>query len=217
MCSIIGSFDKSLLKEIVKENAYRGQFSYSMSSIDPETYEIYTLKEFGPLTNEIIDTNWKDGFYHLCHTQAPTMGLVQDYSRIHPASIGDIKLWHNGIIKQKWVDKAKIEFENDDEFDTRQFARHINKNITEGISLSKILSSVDGSFACALVKNNEYIKIFSNDSSIIHHNGINLSSHGMSEFIKVNPYKIYNLNLKDKTFEQEEDFKCINMPFFFAQ
>lgn len=216
MCSIVGSFNKETIKKLIKENTYRGNFSFSITSVNPETYQSTTHREFGDFDEGLLDSIFKEGLYYLCHTQAPTGGLERDLTRVHPIKMDGHKLLHNGIIKQKWVNKQKKIFGNDDNFDTRQLLYHISKYLDDEIELTKALKGVDGSFACALINENKSIKIFSNDSSVIHFNGTDLSSHEVDGFTKLTPYKVFDLDLRNKTIIEEGEFESINMPFFFA-
>ena len=87
MCSIIGSFSKEKFKELVELNQHRGDFSYSLLVLDPISSKALQKKQgFGKFPVDIID-DAMDNKYYLGHTQAPTNGLIEDSSKIHPATM----------------------------------------------------------------------------------------------------------------------------------
>lgn len=140
MCSIIGSFDKDKLIALCELNAYRGQHSHSISYHDGEGV-YYTQKNFGPIDYEKIDI--VDGDYCIVHMQAPTTDN-KNLNCIHPAmnnpySTGDL-LWHNGIIKEKEVERLRQKYQLKATWDTYILLHHL--------IIGESLSDIDGSFSC---------------------------------------------------------------------
>jgi len=107
MCSITASFDFNKLKELTELNAYRGSHSHSLFVFDKFTGSIiFAHKNFGPIElDEMSDSDIKklpEGSYFIAHQQAPTTESKNEDS-VHPATLGNNYLWHNGIIKQKEI------------------------------------------------------------------------------------------------------------------
>jgi len=213
MCSIIGSFNKEVIEYLVNENKYRGEFSFSITKVDPETYTTETYKKFCKFDNNYFNQVYEKRFYYLIHMQAPTIGLVKDPDRIHPIKYNDYKLLHNGVLKQKWVDKQKKKDKIDSNFDTLHLITYLANT---DLPLQKALEEIDGSYVCVLIKEKKFIKVFRNDSSIIHYKGTDLSSHKVKGMKSLPSFKIFNLDLKNRELKEESDFNSINKPFFFT-
>jgi len=220
MCSIVGSRYPEKIISLIKQNSYRGEFSHSFTFIDKE-FNLHTTRNFGPFKEDqfLEDSSKVDYVYILCHTQAPTGGLVQDHMRIHPVVYGQFRLMHNGILKQRWVDSWKQYSDSDTDFDTYQFVNYLSTKLQEK-PLEECLYSVDGSYVGVLCKDNDFPVVFRNDSSVIHYketmNDIELSSHLIDGFTVLPPFCIYRVNLNSFKLEQLGIFKSVNMPFFFG-
>lgn len=145
--------------ELAKVNAYRGNFSWSLAHINSNFEVVDLQREFGEFNPSFLDDA---SVYYLAHIQAPTGGLIQDRSRIHPSIIKDkcsqtSMLYHNGIIKQHYLDKHNYEG-----WDTSLLHR-----LVYGCDLFDInyLNEVDGSFSCALIAEGNHMNLFRNQSS----------------------------------------------------
>ena len=220
MCSIVGSKYPNRVLELIKENSYRGEFSYSFTLIDTEL-NLHTIRDFGSFNKEMFLKKCSEinSIYIICHCQAPTGGLVKDFNRIHPIVSGKYRLLHNGILKQKWVDAWKLNSPSNTDFDTFQFVNYLEDSLEER-PLEDALYSVDGSYACVLMTENDFPVVFRNDSSVLHfkqtNTDIELSSHKVDGFEPLKPYTINVVNLRAYTLEQIGNFKSVNMPFYFG-
>ena len=117
MCSIIGSYDIEMVKDLAKLNEYRGQHSHSFFVL-LNNKVVYSHKDYGELN--IADHLHKvdnDQNYYIVHQQAPTSLQVED--AIHPAQLGDHYLWHNGIIKNKCIKELQSIYRTSTDWDTK--------------------------------------------------------------------------------------------------
>ena len=146
MCSIVGSYDIEQIERLVNLNAYRGQKTHSLLEVlDQRIVRIW--KGPGPLGH--FD-KYPDS-YMIVHHQEPTTQSID----IHPAVIGDKLLYHNGIIKERYLDIIRKELDTDGQWDTKLLLQLIEER---GLSC---LSDVDGSFACVYI-NKGNVHVFRN-------------------------------------------------------
>jgi len=213
MCGIVASFSKEKLKELILLNQSRGTFSHSLMVL--ETAQQMPLKQialhkgFGEFNFDLLD-EYEDGknYYYITHVQAPTQGLVADYVRIHPSTIDNTYLYHNGIIQNKTLDVIKA---NNDKlknlsWDTELFHYHIKDNINN-------VNEINGSFACIYIENS--IKLFRNSMSILHYDfDLNISSTGFDGALELFPGQVFRLDLTTKTLDKEFNFTCEKNYFF---
>ena len=209
MCSIVGSFSKQRFKELIKLNQSRGSFSYSFMVINPETFEIIQMvQDFGGFNYDVIDAS-PDGYY-IGHTQAPTGGLIQDPERIHPALYKEKFLFHNGIIKQKDVERLKAELETDESWDSKLMLQEI---ANKGLKFT--LDTIDGSFACVYF-NGTSINVFRSAAGILFvGNDLDISSTKFDNSVRIEKDTIYNFDLNNKTISKIEDFTSKSSPYFY--
>ena len=156
MCSIIGSFDKETLIDLCELNAYRGQHSHSISYMD-EQGVWFTQKKFGAINYDKIE--FDEGDYCIIHMQAPTTDS-KELNNIHPAtgnpySNGSL-LWHNGIIKEKEVERLREKYQIESTWDTYILLHHLIANGS--------LDDIDGTFSC-LWYDDYNLKLFRNEIS----------------------------------------------------
>lgn len=157
MCSIIGSFSKEKIVELVKLNLYRGQHSYSYTYYNPEDNTIQVNRGLGEIPLEDIDI--PTGHYCIAHMQAPTTDN-KDINSVHPAQIGNSFLWHNGIIKANWIEKRKNHIEVSEHpnrynsWDTYLILRQYVEN--------GHLNDIDGTFSCVYYSSMEGLQLFRN-------------------------------------------------------
>ena len=160
MCSIIGSFSKDKIVDLVKLNLYRGQHSYSYSYYNPEDNTIQVTRGLGEIPLDSI--NIPQGHYCIAHMQAPTTEN-KDINSVHPAQIGNTFLWHNGIIKAKWIEKRKNHIEVSEvpnrynSWDTYLILRQY---VEDGH-----LNNIDGTFSCMYYSPMEGLQLFRNEIS----------------------------------------------------
>lgn len=139
MCSIIGSFKKDTIIGLCELNAYRGQHSHSISYYNIETNQITSIvKNLGVINYD--DISPKENEYCIVHMQAPTTGLSNNLNSVHPA-IEDLDvLWHNGIIKEKEIERLQKKYDTYVKWDTYILLKHM---IFEGTP-----DNIDGTFSC---------------------------------------------------------------------
>lgn len=141
MCSIIGTFDTAKLKELAALNSYRGEYSHSVSFYSLAEQKVVSVqKGMGPLPVDKISI--PDGFYAICHQQAPT-GELQNARNIHPAQIMSSMLWHNGILKPATIDRLKEKHKAMTSWDTMLMLY----TLVQGWD-GNPLADIDGTFAC---------------------------------------------------------------------
>jgi hypothetical protein len=146
MCSITASRDSKKLIELMKLNSHRGTVSSSLTIMNlkhkphtnvPHNPDPATLphRQAGPLNTNII--HYGQDKYGIVHQAAPTQAI--NVNNIHPSYLSYSLLWHNGILKQSYMDDHAVGIYKD-WWDTR-FLQHKHM---QGLDLGV----VDGSFAC---------------------------------------------------------------------
>ena len=200
MCSIIGSFSKEKVIELIELNQHRGNFSYSISTFDTDNNVMTDqIKSFGSFDKEVLGRcSDKENIYYICHVQAPTGGLMQDPKRIHPTNINDTFLWHNGIIKSRSIKKLQAQFITIEEFDTALLHKVLPN--------WKELSTVEGLFSCAYV-NKEGLHLFRTKHGQLHiDKDMNISSERFEGSKCINYDTIYQVDLKEKQLKEIDSF-----------
>lgn len=144
MCALIGSFNPNKFLELYELNAYRGALTSSLTIMEPDQGSMSLLQRFPyPLPIKADDLGVYDkGSFFLGHSQAPTMNS----SGIHPAEYneGDCFLWHNGILKERYVKLLAEQLNVEpDTWDTQLLLQLL---VSENNFAA--LSKVDGTFAC---------------------------------------------------------------------
>lgn len=213
MCSIICSFSKSKLIELIELNQYRGNFSYSISIFDNNDGVIYSYKDFGKFDFNQIP-NKMPLQYYVAHVQSPTGGLVKEYNRIHPSYIpeSDSYLWHNGIIKKNNIKTLQQKLSCDNEWDTALL--HEDLDIEE----FKGLNDIDGSFGCIYVQNktttlyaftSDIITLFIDDE-------FNISSVRFENSKRITPNIVYEADIILRKLNQYSKFRTKSSPYYFV-
>ena len=220
MCGISASFDIRILKDLIEVNDIRGNFSFSLTIIDPINNSIVAQHtSFYDDRKEILKyyKNRPDDalLYYISHCQAPTSdtGLVKNFNRIHPASFRKSYLYHNGIIKDSSINFMQNKVVNDraDTWDTSLLLKSIE---THGYS---VLNSINGSFACLLIEP-EQISVFRNLSSIIYYDkDLNISSINFNgEMREFEPNTVFKLNLNTKALVKQYSFNSLDNNYAFV-
>lgn len=211
MCAIFGSKDVSTLFELAQRNAYRGNFSWSLTTIDRLFNVVSIQQEFGEFAPTINPTN--DPVYYIAHIQAPTGGLINDRSRIHPSIISEhdtmSMLWHNGIIKPHFL--ASVGYSG---WDTSW----LHHTIIEG-GVADNLNNIDGSFSCVLFESGKLLQLFRNQSSPMFYSesGDISSTHTPITPNKTQDNVVYVLDpFEHAGLTEISTFSNINKPFFFS-
>lgn len=196
MCSIIGSFDKEKIKELVKINQHRGNFSYSISAGKD------CIKSFGSFNENSLDT-LRTSDYILCHVQAPTGGLIEDIDRIHPVEYNGTKLWHNGILLSKQIKSMQENLQEETSFDTYLMC----KTLYESDNWVEELSNIEGLFSCVYYRDNTYF-IFRTKHGKLHiDNDLNLSSERFENSKCINYDIVYTIDFDNNKLVVYDKFK----------
>ena len=203
MCSIICSYDKDTFIEIAKANKSRGNLTHSVYSFDYQGNMKTMRRSEGPLDYSYVKS-LPDNHYYVGHTQAPTSKHEKGSSTIHPANIENYYLWHNGIVKQRNINKGV--------WDTEWLTQLL---YNEGF---QALSNVDGSFACVLYRDPCELYVFRNDiAPLFFDENMNISSIKLSSHYFALPSNyVFKLNLIRKTKTVVAQFKTKDNPFFFG-
>jgi len=209
MCSIIGSFSKEKIVDLVKLNLYRGQHSYSYSYYNPEDNNIQVTRGLGEIPLDNI--NIPEGCYCIAHMQAPTTEN-KDINSVHPAQLGSSFLWHNGIIKSKWIEKRKEHIEvseypnRNNSWDTFLILRQY---LEDGH-----LNNIDGTFSCVYYSPMEGLQLFRNEiSPLFIDKDHNISSTKFDFSSPLNPNIIWNFTPGESIIE-DGTFNTVENPYF---
>lgn len=201
MCSIFGSYDVDKINELRQLNSYRGSLSHSISFFDADGSLISQTKSRGPMD---LITDKPVGAYILCHQQAPT---TQESNSIHPAIWDDSMLWHNGIIKQQYLNKMIEQSGLDSTWDTFQL-NYLLKDGYQG------LHDVLGSFSCVRYRKGNLF-MFRNAISPMFFNGADISSTRFDGSKETAANKVYCLNPGYKEWQVAGEFTNVETPFFY--
>lgn len=205
MCSIVGSFDRQTIVDLCELNAYRGQYSHSVSYYDTINNKFTSIsRDFGPVNYNGIDI--PDNHYCVVHMQAPTTD-AKDTQNIHPAQIGNQLLWHNGIIKFKEVEKLKENYALNSDWDTYILLYHMIEN---GIP------ELDGTFSC-LFYDDYRMYLFRNEiSPMFYDDEMNISSTKFNNSSPTEPNQIILFEPHLKIVQPILSFKTIENPYYFG-
>lgn len=203
MCSIVASFSKDKIKELIKINQYRGNFSYSISLLDINEMIIKEqVKDFGMFNEQVLDKCYEsDSIYYICHVQAPTGGLLKDLDRIHPTKLNNSYLWHNGIITPRgmnWL--QEFSWNKNITFDTKALHNQLYNSVFDD------LSYIEGLFSCLYL--DEYLTMFRTKHGKLYiDNDLNISSERFENSKCINYDAIYQFDFKNKLIKDILKFK----------
>lgn len=214
MCSIIGSFDKQKLIDLCELNAYRGQHSHSISYASQDGV-YYTQKNYGPINYDAIDNG--DGDYIIVHMQAPTTDN-KNSDCIHPAMgnpycEGSL-LWHNGIIKEKEVERLRKKYKLKATWDTYILLHHL---IVGGS-----LSDIDGTFSCLWYDDSSAygrygLKLFRNEiSPMFIDSKSNISSTKFEGSVPTEPNTMFGFDPWKNALYPHFTFETKENPYYFG-
>lgn len=202
MCSIVGSFKKDKLIELCNLNSYRGQHSHSISHYDIVSGELSVSRGLGPVNLDSIEE--KPLVYMLVHMQAPT---GQQTNNIHPAHYEGRFLWHNGILKQTYIQELKQQLNEVCEWDTFLMLKAITQN-------RDMLNDLDGSFSCVLY-DNEKLYLFRNEiSPLFIDAALNISSVGFKGSNPTPPNKLHHLDFNFQSLFGVQNFTTKFNPYY---
>ena len=200
MCGIFASFSIDKLNELSKLNSYRGSHSFSVFNCD--SGELY--KDFGAFNPSTLNNG-----YNICHVQAPTTS-EKSIDNIHPSTIENTHLWHNGIIKDFSIDELNHIFNTNEKWDTKLLHYIMIQDFT-------ILSKVNGSFACVYY-NQGKVFVFRNEiSPIFYDSDLNISSVKFDGSMSLPANVIFELDINNKELIRTANtFSTLENPYFFG-
>jgi asparagine synthetase B (glutamine-hydrolysing) len=204
MCSIIGSFKKEKLKELYELNSYRGQYAHSVSYYDIVTGNISVQRGGGVVDFDSIIQ--KPLVYMIVHSQAPTT----ESEDIHPAYYDGRFLWHNGILKQSYINELKEKLSETSNWDTFLLLKSISKD-------RENLNNLDGSFSC-LLYDHEKLYLFRNEiSPMFYDANLNMSSTRFNGSYTTEPNCLYHVDFNFSTIFRVKTFTTVLNPYYFAE
>lgn len=230
MCAISGSYDVNKLRYLYDLNAYRGVVSSSFALFDEEGLSILARYD-----RELKESDWAflksryDGLgYMLCHSQAPT-SAEEDLTTIHPAFTSVKRaykdkihsdryfLWHNGIIKQKEMDRINKWCGLNYGWDTQMLVDFY------ALFGPEKLSDIDGTFACVLYEERRdtpaSLWLFRNEiSPLFVDDELNISSTKDGDMKPLEPGRVFQLEVENKELHPtNQQFATKENPYFFFE
>jgi len=191
MCSIIGSFKKKKLIELIEQNQFRGLFAHSYTLYDVLSMSIlYQRKIFGTFDFDIIDDE-KENVYYICHFQAPTGGIHDDLNKIHPTKIGNSYLFHNGLIKRKSIQYLQKKYNTPSDFDTYL----LHNLLPEWHELSEI----EGLFSSLYIDQSGFYLFRSKHGKLYIDDDFNISTEQFKKSLCIHYDTVYKLDLQQKS------------------
>jgi hypothetical protein len=201
MCSIFGSFSASTVNELRVRNAHRGALSNSRAQFNADGTLITLRRDVGAME----DVTDHSGFI-LCHQQAPT---TAEKSTIHPSDYKGNLLWHNGIIKQHYLDKMIAVSPCLSKWDTHQLNIVLSDQGFSG------LKPIVGSFACVWYSNGN-LYMFRNAISPIFHKEATISSVPFDGSQSIEHNTVYRMDWQKKDWVVQETYDNVEVPFYFG-
>lgn len=188
MCGIAGSFDVDQLNRLALLNTKRGNRRHTLTLVDPESLSFTTFRSDQPYDGSILK-HMKKGQYGIIHVQAPTT----THGGTHPATYWDYGLIHNGLLKPKYMRSV----DHDTSWDTEWLLRELVDNDSEQNHFTNVLSEVDGSFSCVLLKQQSYIWLFRNSIAPMYINDLDFSSIEVEGFKETQSDTVYRLDISE--------------------
>lgn len=176
MCGIFATADPIKLENLFNLNYKRGQRGFSQNGFSFFDGNSLVWEARNESKRLEIDPKFLSDF-NICHVVAPT-----GESHFHPAireaqeheSEGFTALWHNGILKADTISEyARTDAEA--EWDTQLLVNRLHYLNTPE-ETSEFLSSLEGSFACLLIKDSQLFVFRNNLVPLYWDNLMNFSS-----------------------------------------
>jgi hypothetical protein len=195
MCSIFGSFNKNRVIELAELNQFKGTFSYSLTQDDR------SHKAFGKFDNDIVNDIVQTDNYIIGHVQAPTGGMIKDDNRIHPTSVGQSLLWHNGLLTKRGIKYLQDYLDTTEEFDTKLLHEYfVRYNFT-------FLNKIEGLFTCIFKHGTGYYVFRTKHGKLYVNEELDLSSERFEGSKCINYDTIYKMNFAEKRLQPVSYFK----------
>lgn len=177
MCGLFASADPIKLENLFNLNYKRGQKGVSQNGFSFFDDNALIWESRNESKRLEIDPKFLSEF-NIFHVVAPTTAELNFHPAVREAqdheSEGFTALWHNGILKQDTIDNLR---KNDDDptWDTQLLVNRLHY-LDDEEETREFLESLDGSFACFLLKNSQLF-IFRNQlSPLFFDNMLNFSS-----------------------------------------
>jgi len=202
MCAIFGSKDENEFLKLAELNAHRGSASYSLMGFSEDLNILHLKQHSGVFNPKKASDIFKDSSYVIGHIQDPTDGRGGSMN-IHPAHIGSLYLYHNGMIQSQSM--SKLDGYRAGIWDTELLISRANQD-----DFPKSLNDIEGSFACVLIDVSlKTIKLFTNNICSLYINFKTMSISSMKDdgFKRIKANNIYNFNPIDGVYELEDTFE----------
>lgn len=214
MCSIIGSFNKKKLKELVNFNLHRGNSTFSVTEYNINSNNIKNCNKILDKYNEQVLDQYqfeKDIFY-IIHIQAPTSSEGVSEDNIHPAYYKKYGyyLWHNGIILQKDMDNLTKKYYNTNieyKWDTQLLLNLLSEHGFE------VLNIVEGCFSCIFYKNKNLYLFRTTSCPLYIDKTFNISSTIFKGSSLIEPGKVFIMDFEHRKIIEKCKFTCKDNPY----
>jgi glutamine phosphoribosylpyrophosphate amidotransferase len=170
----------------------------------------WTQKNFGPINYDKIDP--REGEYVIIHMQAPTTDS-KNANCIHPAldnpySRGSL-LWHNGIIKEKEVERLREKYQLKATWDTYILLHHL--------ILGGSLDEIDGTFSCLWYNDDRELRLFRNEiSPMFIDSNSNISSTKFINSVPTEPNVMFDFDPFKNKLAPLYSFETKENPYYFG-
>ena len=177
MCGIFASADTIKLENLFNLNYKRGQKGFSQNGFSFFDGNSLVWESRNESKRLEIDPKFLSD-YNICHVVAPTTSTPRFHPAIRDArdheNEGFTALWHNGILKQGTIDELR-KTEDESTWDTQLIVDRLHY-LDGNEETGDFLSSLDGSFACLLLKDSQLFVFRNALSPMYFDNTLNFSS-----------------------------------------
>ena len=177
MCGLFASADTIKLENLFNLNFKRGQKGFSQNGFSFFEDNALLWESRNESSKLEIDPKFLSDF-NICHVVAPTTAELNYHPAIREAqpheAEGFTALWHNGILKEETIANLR---KNDDDptWDTQLMVNRLHY-LDGDEEVKEFLESLDGSFACLLLKNSQLFVFRNTLSPLFFDNMLNFSS-----------------------------------------
>jgi len=199
MCGLFASTDPVKLENLFNLNFKRGQKGFSQSGFSFVDGNMLLWESRNESSRFEIDPKFLSD-YNICHVVAPTTAEPNFHPAVREAQEhepeGFTALWHNGILKQDTIDELRKN-EDDPLWDTQLLVDRLHYLGLDD-EMSEFLSSLDGSFACLMLKDSGLYVFRNNLSPLFRDNMLNFSSVRFSFSEPVPPGIVYFVDFETR-------------------
>jgi len=205
MCGIVASTDLQTFIELMEHNTRRGNKKHSIA-VGDDVFQFDCPFEAERFRRDVEKLGIGDGSYFIGHVHAPT-GSVVEYQN-QPAMLNGMKLFHNGIMKDKFMRKHR----ELSEWDTLVMLRLLDERGFEA------LDDFEGSFACIMSKDAKWFAFRNQIAPLFINldNGLHLSSERVEGWDQIDPCTIYELDFMKRTTSIVGKFDNKELPYYFG-